>query len=86
MAAQRGILLVRVSRKWPPPLKRGGCLRGLRVVWLDYRADFQEPAIEKVQLSHRVGFVGQDMPVLVMVRVCLTAAALCDRLVCARHV
>lgn len=56
------------------------------MVWLDYRADFQEPAIEKVRLSHRVGFVGQDMPVLVMVRVCLTAAVLCDRLVCARHV
>ena len=53
---------------------------------LSHRADFQEPAIEKVRLSHRVGFVGQDMPVLVMVRVCLTAAVLCDRLVCARHV
>lgn len=46
MAAQRGILLVRVSRKWPPPLKRGGCLRGLRVVWLDYRSDFQERDIK----------------------------------------
>jgi hypothetical protein len=45
MAAQRGILLVRVSRKWPPPLKRGACPRRVRVVRLGYRVDFEEPDI-----------------------------------------
>lgn len=45
VAARRGILLVRVSRKWPPPLKRGACAGGVRVVRLGYRVDFGKPDI-----------------------------------------
>lgn len=42
MAAQRGILLVRVSRKWPPPLKRVACPRRVRVVRLGYRVEITD--------------------------------------------
>ena len=62
---------------WMPERVAGGLVR--------LQSRFSRTRHQKLRLSHRVGFVGQDMPVLVMVRVCLTAA-LCNRLVCARHV
>ena len=64
-----------------------GCVRGERAGGsVRSQIRFSRTRHQKLRLSHRVGFVGQDMPVLVMVRVCLIAAVLCNRLVCARHV
>ena len=42
MASRRGNSANTHEQKMAPPLKRGGCLRGLRVVRLGYRVEITD--------------------------------------------